>query len=92
MVSGIVFNTYTRSDVHVTAAGSIWPRGFVRDAGRYVFGKLGCCRATFTTEQPKVVALVERLGGKVEGRLRDHFGPGRDGIVVGILKQDWTVR
>lgn len=92
IVGGVVFNNYTRHDVHMTVAGFGWSRGFVREVGRYVFGRLGCRRITVITEQPKVVALAERLGGKVEGLLREHFGDGRPGYLVGILKEDWTIR
>lgn len=92
IVAGVVFNNYTLTDIHMTAAGSGWSRGFVREVGRYVFGHLGCRRITVITEQARVVALAERLGGKVEGLLRDQFGKGRPGYLVGILQEDWTIR
>jgi len=44
---------------------------------------------TITTEKPEVVEYAKRLGGEVEGRLRDHFGEGRDATIIGILKKDW---
>jgi RimJ/RimL family protein N-acetyltransferase len=44
---------------------------------------------TVTTEQEAVATLAERFGGKREGVLRDQFGEGRDGIVLGILRREW---
>lgn len=44
---------------------------------------------TAITEQPKIVRIGERLGGQVEGCLRNHFGPMRDGYVIGILKNEY---
>lgn len=89
IVAGCLFNCFQPPDIRVTAAGTGWTRGFLEAVGRYVFGQLGCIRATFITEQPRVVALAERLGGVVEGRMRDHFGEGRDGIVIGLLRKSY---
>ncbi len=89
IVAGVVFNHFTGADVHVTAAGHRWTRGFLADVGQYVFGQLGCERMTFVTEQPSVVRLAERLGGQVEGLLRNHFGKDRPGFIVGVLKDDY---
>ncbi len=89
IVAGVVFNHFTGADVHVTAAGRGWTRGFLSDVGQYVFGQLGCERMTFVTEQPSVVRLAERLGGQVEGLLRSHFGKDRPGFIVGVLKDDY---
>ena len=44
---------------------------------------------TVLTEQTRIVRIAERLGGQVEGLMRNHFGKGRDGFLVGILKDDW---
>lgn len=89
VIAGVVFNVFTGSDVHVTVAGTGWTKGFFADVGHYVFDQLKCIRMTAVTEKPEVVRIAERLGGEIEGAMRDHFGPGRDGFIVGILKQDW---
>lgn len=89
LVGGAVFNQFEGFDVHVTLAGKRWTKGFIEAVGQYVFGQLGCLRMTATTEQDEVVDYALRLGGEVEGRLRNHFGRGRDGIVIGILREDW---
>ena len=89
IVAGVIFNHYEVTDVHVTIAGHGWTRGFLAEVGHYVFGALRCERITVVTEQPEVVRIAERLGGEIEGLMRNHFGQGRDGIVLGILKTDY---
>lgn len=89
IVAGIVFNGFTRHDVHVTVAGRGFTRGFVACVGRYVFRQLGCLRMTIETEQDAVIDYAKRLGAQTEGRKRNHFGKGRHAIVLGILREDW---
>lgn len=91
IVAGVVFNNFTRHDIAVTVAGGPFMRGFIRAVGHYVFEQLGCLRITIITEQQKVIDIAQRLGAQTEGRLRDHFGKGRDGTVLGILRDDWRV-
>jgi RimJ/RimL family protein N-acetyltransferase len=85
----VIFHCFEGANVHFTVAGSNWTPGFVRAAGEYVFEQLRCLRMTATTEQDSVVKLACKLGGQVEGCLRDQFGKGRDGWVVGILRAEW---
>lgn len=89
ITAGVLFNCFQRHDIHMTAAGAGWTRDFLESVSEYVFAQLGCLRMTAITEQPKVVALALRLGGRIEGRLRSHFGDGRDGFVIGFLKSEW---
>jgi RimJ/RimL family protein N-acetyltransferase len=91
IVVAALFNVFEGTDVHVSIAGHGWTRGFCREVGNYVFGQLGCERMTALTEHPEVVAFAERLGGQVEGLLRNHFGKGRDAYVVGILKEEYRL-
>lgn len=37
----------------------------------------------------RVVQFAKRLGGRVKGVMRDQFGPGRAGVLIGILKHEW---
>lgn len=89
IVGGVVFNVFEAADVHVSVAGSGFTKGFLAECGHYVFAVLGLRRATVITEQPRIVRLAERLGGQVEGLMRDHFGEGRDAFVIGVLKDDY---
>lgn len=92
IIGGVVFNCFTGSDAHVTVAGTGWTRGFLTALGKYAFWQLGCCRVTVITEHQEVVDLAKRLGGKVEGTLRDQFGKGRDGTILGILASEYRFR
>lgn len=92
LVAAVVFNHYERTDVHFTATGSGWTRKFMQEVGRYVFDTLGCERMTAITEQPMVLNLGKRIGCKVEGILRNHFGPGRDGVLIGVLRDEYKFR
>lgn len=89
IVGGCIFNVFESDDLHVSLAGVGWTREFIRAVGQYVYDGLGYARITALTESEKVAAYAVRLGGQVEGRMRCHFGPGRDAIIVGILKDDW---
>lgn len=91
VVAGALFNVFEGADVHVSIAGHGWTRSFCREVGRYVFEQLRCERMTALTEQAQVVNLAERLGGRVEGLLRNHFGKGRDAFVIGILKEEYRL-
>lgn len=89
IVAGMLFNNFTGNDIHVSVAGSRWTRRFLRVLGLYLFHQLRVDRFTGITEQQDVVDIVERLGGRVEGVMRNHFGPGRDGIVLGVLREEY---
>lgn len=89
IVAGVILNMWTGADIHMTAAGRGWTKGFLAEIGDYVFNKLKCSRITAVTEQDKVVRLAKRLGGEVEGIMRNHFGPNRNAYVIGFLEADW---
>jgi RimJ/RimL family protein N-acetyltransferase len=93
VVGAAAFNNWTGPNVFVTVAGSpkAWTRIFLRRLARYVFGELKCERVTLTTEHQDVAALCRRLGGQHEGTLRSAFGPGRDGLIFGILRSEWRI-
>jgi RimJ/RimL family protein N-acetyltransferase len=89
IVAGAVFNCYTGHDVEITVAGKGWTRAFFKAVGAYVFDQLRCVRFQFTTADENTARLSERLGGQREGLLRDKFGHGRHGIVIGVLKSEY---
>lgn len=92
IVSGALFNIFEGADVHISCAGSYWPPRLVRAIGEYVFGQLGCERMTIIAEHPHVAKLGLRAGGQIEGRLRNHYGKGRNAYIVGILKDEYRFR
>lgn len=89
IIGGVIFNCYEGAAVHASVAGSGWTRAFLRAVGTYVFDQLGCERITAITSDPVTATFAERLGGQYEGTMRNHFGPGRDGIVSGILREEY---
>ncbi|MCY1741156.1 GNAT family N-acetyltransferase [Ensifer sp. SL37] len=92
IIAGVVFHCFEGANVHLTIAGHGWTRGFLRAVGEYIFETLKCERFTLTTEQPAVVNLGVRLGGQVEGLMRNQFGRGRDGFLIGVLKDEYRFR
>lgn len=92
IIAGVLINHFEGHDCHISVAGTGWTRSFLEAVGEYVFEGLGCLRMTFITEQPHVISLAERLGGKIEGCMRDHFGECRDGIIIGCLRNEWKYR
>lgn len=89
IIGGVVFNMFEGRDVHVTVAGTGFGKNFLQSVGQYVYEQLGCARMTVKTEQSSVIRIAEKLGGQREGILRDHFGEGRDAVIVGILKSEY---
>lgn len=89
IVAGVIYNHFEGADVHITAAGKGWTPAFMQAVGAYVFGTLECQRFTVITENEKVAKLACRLGGEVEGRMRNHFGYDRDGILIGVLASEY---
>lgn len=94
IVAGTIFSQFEHPDIHVTVAGEpgAFTHNYIRAIGEYVFGMNGCIRMTIVTEQPKVIEIATRLNAQPEGRIRNHFGVGRDGILLGILKDEWPFK
>ncbi len=91
VVCYVVFTHYSAADTSIPVASGrgAFIKIFLRRMGLYVWDELGCARISITTEQPAVVELVKRHGAKFEGVKRDAFGPGRDGMMLGLLASEW---
>lgn len=91
IVNGVIINHYEGADCHLTAYGTGWTRTFLREIGSYIFDNLGCERFTMITRDRKVAGYALRLGGQIEGELRNHFGNGVNGIIIGVLREDYAI-
>lgn len=89
VVAGVLFNGFNRANIDLSAAGTGWTPGFMRALGRYVFTQMRCTRMTLRTEHEQVVKFALRLGGKIEGVMRDYYGEGRDATVIGVLRKEY---
>lgn len=84
----------------VTDGSKRWAsRATFRTLARIVFKDWGLARLTMIVSADNVAALKMHrksgrfaIGGKEEGRMRDLFADGVDGIVFGLLKKEcrWT--
>jgi RimJ/RimL family protein N-acetyltransferase len=91
VMAGAVFAFYTGTDIEITIAAEprYFTRGFMRAMAHYVFEQAGCIRASFMTELPNVVTVLGKAGASIEGVKRDAYGPGRNGVMLGLLKEEW---
>lgn len=78
--------------------GNHWGHGYATDAAQSMldlaFTKIGLHRVTAAIGPGNVrsIAVVERLGFSLEGRLRDHVftnGSWRDSLLYSILAKEW---
>jgi hypothetical protein len=92
IIAGVIVNGWEARNAHVTVAGRGWTREFIKAVGEYIFGQLRCLRMTITTPDPQVAEYAQRLGGEVEGVMRDYYGEGEDAFLVGILAKDWPLK
>lgn len=86
---GVVINGYTGTSAEVSIAGGPWPRALVRATGEMVFGYLKCSRMGIATEQESVARLAMRAGARIEGKMQDYYGEGRDALLLGMKRCEW---
>ncbi|HSM07407.1 MAG TPA: GNAT family protein [Gemmatimonadota bacterium] len=87
-----------RADIGAALAPEHHGRGYAEEAVRAVidhgFGELGLHRITADVDPRNATALrlVERLGFRREGLLREHYRQNdewQDGLLFGLLKREW---
>lgn len=90
LVGGCLFNNFNGYDIELTIVGpGCLSTGLFRAVSSYVFSQLGCSRMTMTAQRKNAVhiRIAERLGFKVEGVTRGHFGAD-DGVILGMLRSE----
>ncbi len=89
---------HRRADIGAALAPEHHGRGYAEEAARAVidhgFGELDLHRITADVDPRNAPALrlVESLGFRKEGRIREHYwqtGEWQDGLLFGLLKREW---
>lgn len=97
LIGGVVYSNYheiapSQHDIMLTSAGDPgWlTRGAIKVLIGYPFEQLACIRLTSIISKANKPAreLNERLGFKLEGKIRHGRGIGKDCLVYGLLKED----
>jgi RimJ/RimL family protein N-acetyltransferase len=75
---------------------SLWSAGrlsrtFLRRLWVYCFDELGCVRVTARTgaHNERCIGVLERVGFKLEGRLRKAFDGQADLLVFGLIREEF---
>ena len=93
LIAGAVYHDYTRNGIGMTLAADSprWAtKGNIAALLRYPFEQLNVRRITVSAERKNSRSrkLIEGVGFKLEGVLREGFGAGKDAILYGMLKKD----
>jgi RimJ/RimL family protein N-acetyltransferase len=93
VIGGVVFNNFTKTDIHlhVAGVGRYWlSRRFLGECYRYVFMQLKCARNTVLIDAANQhsIDFCEGLGYVFEGTLRRYLANGNDCHVLGMLREE----
>ncbi|UQD69208.1 GNAT family N-acetyltransferase [Bradyrhizobium japonicum] len=92
MVGAIVLNDYTPGkNIEMTGhSNANWSPKDVRDIARYCFGRVRRITARTSMKNEKAIKMLEAIGFKREGVLRDWFDDA-DAIVFGLLRSEQRI-
>lgn len=97
LIGGVIYSEYRQiapecHDLRMHCAGEPgWlTRASLKSLFGYPFHQLGCIRVTATVARANKRALDmnRRLGFQIEGCVRDGYGPGRDGLLLGMKRSE----
>jgi len=97
IMGGVIYSEYREiapgcHDIRMHCAGEPgWlTKASLRVFFGYPFGQLHCIRVTATVARTNKRALDmnRRLGFVIEGCIRDGYGPGRDGLLLGMKRSE----
>lgn len=81
------FPNYSGHDIEVNYYGPhSWTKKSLQAIFDYPFNQLGCLRVTARCRSSNVELFI-RLGFRVEGRLRLHYGD-EDALILGMLRRE----
>ena len=92
LVGAVIYNNYEAANVEMSIVGPrrAFYRGVCREIFSYAFDELGVSRVTLTCREryPEIIDKARRWGWKIEGRMRDYYGPGDHAIILGMLREE----
>jgi RimJ/RimL family protein N-acetyltransferase len=93
LIAVFAFHDYRPPDIHMSVAATSprWAtRANIKALARYCFDFLKCKRVTAVTNKSNKTArsMLERIGFRLEGVMRQHRPNGEDGMIYGILPED----
>lgn len=93
LTAGVVFNQFTRTDVHLHIAllnVRSLSRRFIEECFRYVFWQLACARCTVmvASRNERSLRFVQKVGWRWEGTIRELLPDGDDVHVFGMLRSE----
>jgi len=93
IIGGVVFNNYTKRDIHLHVAGVTrnWcTRRFIGEVFRYVFLQLGCRRCTgmVAADNEAAIRFDTKLGFQYEGTMRAIMPGDVDCLIFGMLREE----
>lgn len=96
LIAVVAFHDYRPPDVHfsVAATSPRWATRANLDAlWRYAFEFLKCGRVTAVTNKSnkRARSILERVGFRLEGVMRHQRPNGEDGMLYGILKEEYKI-
>lgn len=93
LLAAAIFTDYTGRSIQCTFAADspAWcSRRTVRETFAYVFGTCSCVRFTVmvASDNERSLTLIERLGFRREGRMRNFYDEHVDLMIYGMLKHE----
>lgn len=90
LCAGVMYEYFTRVDVHAHIVAERLTRHFIGEAFRYPFLQLGVRRITVpvVATNARAIGFVEGLGFVHEGTMRKRWRDGSDLLIYGMLRAE----
>jgi hypothetical protein len=89
---GVVFTGFNGRNVDISVANDVhrWPVAFYRYFADYMWDTLGVHRVTMIV-RPGNEKMCIKLGGKLEGMMREWYPDGSEALLFGLLKSEFKL-